>query len=317
MHSFKNKLTTILGVVEQAIDHRNTARNRYLRPARHECASDCVPVAADPLVLKNGNDSQTMTETIMGIGRNKLRFLCAVVAFSVGAATSYASLVNHWKFDEASWNGTAGEVVDSSGNGHHGTAIDGATTVAGRGGFWGRAASLDGVDDWLDFGDSPDYDLQNFTFTAWIYLDQDEAAPVDFQIIDKNFQYQWRLDFDGQDKLQLGVWDSLSTPGHRGETNDFDTGVWYHVAAVVSGNSIQHYLNGATDGSASANIAPPLDTGGGVKLSIGATFNGQSKYFDGLIDDVRMYDTALTQSEIQDIMSEDSVDAPGTLIYGK
>ena len=259
----------------------------------------------------------TSTTTVVTTTTTSTTSTTTVVTTSTTTTTTpvQAALVNHWKFDEASWNGTAGEVVDSSGNGHHGTAIGGPTTVAGRGGFWGRAASLDGVNDWLDFGDSPDYDLLAFTFTAWINLNQDEAAPVDFQIIDKDKQYQWRLDFDGTDQLQLGVWDAIATPGHRGNQTAWDTGVWYHVACVAGGGTLQHYLDGIPDGSAGGYIEP-LDTSAGVKLGIGANVAGSGKFFDGLIDDVRMYDTALTQSEIQEVMSEESVpQATGVIIF--
>jgi len=216
------------------------------------------------------------------------------------AAPVQAALVGWWEFDETGWDGTSNEVVDSSGSGNHGTAKGGATTVAG--GKWGRAASLDGTNDWLDCGDNATYDLQDFTLTAWVNLGLDEAAGADLQIVDKNLQYSWRLDFDGQDKLQCIVWDSVTTPGHRGDQTNFNTGTWFHVAVVVSNNSFQHYIDGATDGSLNTGITPPLDTNGGVNLGIGANNAGAGNWFNGMIDDVRIYNTALTQSEVQQTM---------------
>jgi hypothetical protein len=53
----------------------------------------------------------------------------------------------YWKFNESVWNGTTDEVVDSSGNGYHCTAKNGANTVAG--GKIGRAGSFDGVNDYV------------------------------------------------------------------------------------------------------------------------------------------------------------------------
>jgi len=58
-------------------------------------------------------------------------------------------LVGHWKMDEASWSGTSGEVMDSSGAGNHGTAIGGVTTTNGR---IGNAGDFDGTNDYIDCG---------------------------------------------------------------------------------------------------------------------------------------------------------------------
>ena len=73
-----------------------------------------------------------------------------------GTANSFGSasekwltdgLVGYWKMDENSWNGTAGEVKDASGNGNNGTSVNGATTNAGK---FGGAGIFDGVSKYVN-----------------------------------------------------------------------------------------------------------------------------------------------------------------------
>ena len=72
---------------------------------------------------------------------------------------------------------------------------------------------------------------------------------------------------------------------------------WNHIAASYDGNSVQLYLNGVADGSfvKTGNLI----TSGG--MSIGSR-DINSEYFDGLIDDVQIWNKALSESEIQDRM---------------
>jgi hypothetical protein len=75
----------------------------------------------------------------------------------------------YWKYNAASWNGTPDEVIDSSGNGFHGTAYDGANTIPG--GHIGRAGSFDGYDDRIITTNNAGITGNpSFTISAWIYI---------------------------------------------------------------------------------------------------------------------------------------------------
>lgn len=80
-------------------------------------------------------------------------------------------LIGHWKFDEASWNGTAGEVKDSSGNGRHGVAVGNAKTSkyprvgTGKGVF-------DGSGDYINLGSDAAFDLTTAVAASmWVKSD--------------------------------------------------------------------------------------------------------------------------------------------------
>lgn len=82
----------------------------------------------------------------------------------------YASLndglVGYWKMDENVWNGTIGEVIDSSGNGNHGTSTNAIVTSTAR---FGNAGYMDGIDDYFTFADSNDFDIsEEISIGMWV-----------------------------------------------------------------------------------------------------------------------------------------------------
>ena len=91
-------------------------------------------------------------------------------------------------------------------------------------------------------------------------------------------------------------------------TTTLTTGNWYHVAVVYDDVTITLYLDGVVEGT-------PLVEDGGIlnntqTFQIGARIT--QDYYDGLIDEVAVFDTALTQANIQDIMNNGLVQAATT-----
>lgn len=136
------------------------------------------------------------------------------------------------------------------------------------------------------------FDLDNvseFTVTAWIkpsriqddyasiFMTDGDAAGLNFREGNNTLAYHWP---GGQ-----WWWDSnLEVP----------VGEWAHVALVADGSSISVYLNGY---GATHNIGiSAVDMG---NIRIGSYKNWASRNFDGLIDEVAIYDRALTQEEIR------------------
>src|SRR5690606_19932064 len=76
-------------------------------------------------------------------------------------------LVGYWKMDESNWNGTSGEVKDSSGNGNHGTTVNGAVTGAGK---FGNGGSFDGSNQ-VNVQDNVIFDNTNsLTISFWVHF---------------------------------------------------------------------------------------------------------------------------------------------------
>ena len=200
------------------------------------------------------------------------------------------SLVAWYKFDEGS-----GDAVVDSGPAH----IDGATSgdPSWTDGALGKALQFDG-DDYVNLGSHPKFDISNqITVAAWIKVD---AFDKDYQTIIAKGDSSWRLQRTADtDTLEFAC-SGLPMPGNRysggiyGRINVND-GQWHHVAGTYDGSIISLYIDGALDVSA--------ETVGSIKTNdhevhIGANAQKSGRFWNGLIDDVRIYNYALGTDEI-------------------
>jgi len=193
-------------------------------------------------------------------------------------------LVAEWHFDEG-----AGSILhDSSGNGNDGM-IYGATWTEG---ISGGALSFDGVDDYVEaFGSWGGRDWNEATIEAWV---KTSSITGDFQAIVSstgcNFFH-----------LQLHSGGNIAFWSDTGITyfpiiSQSPTGVWRHIAISVKSGNSKLYVDGIEVGSVSmafSNItkATELHIGNGHQ-------NG--RFFNGIIDEVRIYNRALTADEIRE-----------------
>jgi len=197
---------------------------------------------------------------------------------------SPTGLVGYWKFE--------GDAIDSSGNGNNGV-VSGATFGSGR---VNKAAQFDGQNDYVTVLDSPSLDLTNkLTFIAWIYVKNFPATPP--RIISKekttsSMPYAFELGTAGAVEVCLNVSTTescLSTPSGIIVPN-----VWYHVAATWDGSTRKIYVNGVekATGSFSGTMA---NTANNVVIGNNPT---SVRAFNGTIDEVKIYNTALAQADI-------------------
>src|SRR5262249_48260304 len=212
-----------------------------------------------------------------------------------------ADLVAYWKFDEIS--GTSAS--DSSGNGNSGTLVNGPVWTAGR---IGNALYFDGINDSVTVPDSNSLDLSSsFTLSAWV---NPASTFTDFRsILVKNYSYYLYASVAGYcgDGTPLG--------GFSGATNTtvcqpspLPINTWTHLAVTYNGSTLTFYRNGVAGATStvSGTLSPTTGT-----LQIGGSQFGE--YFKGLIDEVRIYNRALTETEIQATYQQESVDSSQTV----
>ena len=204
-----------------------------------------------------------------------------------------AGLVAAYSFNEGS--GTS--VSDASGKGHTGT-VSGATWAAGK---YGQGLSFDGADDWVTIPDAADLDLTTgMTLEAWVKpTTQTGWETVLFKEMAGDHAYvlySYASDVSGRPSTAVRTGGTMtSVPG----TATLATNVWTHLASTYDGATLRLYVNGALVGSRAVSGALTATTG---PLRVGGN-NVWAEWFNGTIDDVRIYGRALSQSEIQSDMA--------------
>jgi prepilin-type N-terminal cleavage/methylation domain-containing protein len=200
-----------------------------------------------------------------------------------------SGLIAYWKLDEAS--GTT--AVDSSGNGHDGTLINGPVHSVGR---LQGALQFNGVSTYVDTALNPATTLgQTITFTAWVYPRSAAAYQGVAGAHIGSYQGIVFFQFEGPG------WDSAYGAGTQWAAPNYTTlplNTWSHVVAVIDGGtSVKTYVNGVLANS----VAETLPISHYTNFWIGRAFDNGGRYFNGDIDDVRVYNRILSTAEITQI----------------
>ena len=233
----------------------------------------------------------------------KLTFFLTLLVLSMATSTS-AELIAHWQFDESSGN----IAQDVSGNSNNGTLKGDPQWVAGR---IGGAIQLDGIDDYVDIGSVGISGIDTRTIAGWA-----KASTTDIPAWTSVFgfvpngdtdgtYYDIEVDDAGNYVVFVGGWESIFIP--------VDT-QWHHFAVTYNGQGGNWYLDGQFVDNLDGEIGTIDQVRIGARLS-------NSNYFPGLIDDVRIYNTVLTLTEIKKLMAGpkayDPTPADGVLYMDK
>ncbi len=229
------------------------------------------------------------------------RRLFFLIPLILVTTTANAEMVSHWEFDEG-----GGNIAYDSVNGNHGT-IYGAQWTAGR---INSALHFDGFNDYVNVGDKSNLDFEeddSFSICAWIKY----SGPMD----GKRHSIVGKRNHDGNAWQEgYGLWITFNNLYFHIEDTS-NTGVeifgstlaadnkWHHAAAVR--NTIEDKLYLYIDGNLDATPVEDTTTAtlsGNEPFTIGCSHG--DNYFTGIIDDVRIYNHALSQSEIRELIPE-------------
>ncbi|OHB76680.1 MAG: hypothetical protein A2Z25_13810 [Planctomycetes bacterium RBG_16_55_9] len=215
------------------------------------------------------------------------------------AGGASAGLLAHWQFDDGS--GTTAQ--DSSGNGHAGALRGDPTWVAGV--IGSGALSLDGSDGLVEVGHDESLSLTNaLSITAWVKLND---LGTYYFLLCKQPSGTARDNYPGNYEFRTEITSGALQFGHQqteAEQYTFYTstahiaaGQWRHVAvSVTKGGLVEFYVDGVAAGSsAQTTNFGVLNT---QPVRIGGRKDGYS-FFNGLLDDVYLYDQALSAGQVQ------------------
>ncbi len=206
-----------------------------------------------------------------------------------------------WRLDENMVGG--GPAFDYSGNGNHLTDVNSVEDSAS--GKIGRCRDFElGNSEYLYITDANQTGLDitgDMTICAWIKPESIQEMVVVGKDVSGNRAYI--LTVNTSDKLQFSVFKSGGGESNIASTASLTSGTWYHICGVYNsvgdGSSIMDlYIDGISDASQVTNaVSPILDSPSW--FGIGAReYAGSNKYFDGLIDEVIVWNTCLTAAEV-------------------
>jgi hypothetical protein len=200
-------------------------------------------------------------------------------------------LHTHFTFEEVSDL----VVTDVSGNGHNGTLINGPVLVSGK---QGNAMSFDGVNDYMELPTGAVQDLSDFTIATWVYWNAARTWERIFDFGSNTGYYMMLTPRAGDGKARFAI----TTAANYGEsviasTAALPTGRWVHVAVTLSGSTGTLYIDGSAVGSSSNIPLAPFRLGVGAQHWIGRS-QYADPYFNGKIDDFRIYNGALSATEV-------------------
>jgi hypothetical protein len=238
------------------------------------------------LVSRVGLSVALLSATLLPVPRS-------MPAQVTGLAAAYA-------FDE----GTGSTTSDASGNGNTGQ-IHGATwsTLA----KYGNALSFDGASSYVDLGAGPAFqNTGSMSWTAWVYATAN--PPDDGQIAalsTDNSGWQFKTTPDtGVRTFGIAVSPDGASFAQRYSQTVLALNTWYHVAGVydAAAQTLDIYVNGVPDDGALTGTVPAAQViPAGVNASIGQRAGGY--FFNGVIDNLRIYNRALSATEVQSDMN--------------
>jgi hypothetical protein len=191
------------------------------------------------------------------------------------------NLVSEWTFNNSS-NLGSDSWGSNNGVNHGATAVTNESQCVS-----GGCASFDGSNDYISITNNNELISKEITLSAWVKANS--ITGVD-SIISKAYAYKIRLySTDYSVNLQIGGV-NFYTP-----SNTISSNQWYYLLGIYNGSTVKIYINGEEKFFQNHSIDPF----GTSLLSIGAYADGVQENFNGLIDEVQIYNTAISESQVK------------------
>lgn len=226
------------------------------------------------------------------------------------SGTILANPLAAWEMEQTSWTGSSAEVIDVTGNGYDGTAVNGPDTEGTLSAITGspgtcRYGVFDGNNDYVALPGFPNL-TTSFTITAWIkpnVINKDQRIFADDQ--NNSGGYAFSLGDPGNGRLRF--FSRNVSPVSLDSGVVISAGSWYHVAVVhnVTNKTRQIFVNGVAVTTAQTYTGTWGSDAG--TAAIGGETNGAGSEatsnwrFNGSIDEVRVYNNALDSTAITNI----------------
>lgn len=300
-------------VVKETNDKQNPWDSSCLVEDFYFCMG-CAPKITEPQVIEHKRDNAENYISDMGIDMVFVEGGTFSMGSNDGSALSGLrdieltiedGLVAYYSFN--------GDATDESGNDYNGTVYD-ATLSIDRFGVENCAYSFDGLNDWIEVLHSDDLDFNNNRgdeYSAICWIKTTDSISECGRIITKH-----ESDGNWDPGYLLGVtyghlhiaFETISATQHLLITgSNIDDGQWHQIGFTLDAtlNELKLYLDGALEASADISDGSSSNT---FPLSIGSRNGTTGSWFDGQIDDVQIYNRALSETEIAELYNSSSDD---------
>jgi len=223
------------------------------------------------------------------------------VDHTISATFISTDFVAYWKFDETS--GTS--AYDWSGNSKTGTLVGSPTWGAG---LIGGAVNIPGGTSYVNVPTTVVSGLTDFTVSTWVKLTSVSTNMRTFDFgTSTNYMELTPKHSDTGGVLQFVIKTSSTTNTLSG-TSALPTGIWQHVAVTrsQSTNTDTLYLNGVQVGQITGATLSPSSLGTLTKTCIGDSQTTSHPHLNGLVDDFRIYNRALSGADLNTLYRADA-----------
>jgi len=199
-------------------------------------------------------------------------------------------LLAHWTFDES-----VGNVAHDSAGVRHGL-LAGQPVWTPNGGRVGGALEFDGIDDFVNVNAAGCDLLERFTIVFWMKIHSLPEGRVQriVTIPNEKIRLTTGEDLPGRRQLHFRITKADGTWGEIRVNGALEAGVFHHFGMTYDGTTMRLYRDGSLLASSHEGVA--LVPGSNDRLDFSA---GQGQALHGLLDDVRVYDEALSESQIR------------------
>jgi hypothetical protein len=237
--------------------------------------------------------------------KNKLLFFF----FTLISQINYAQVPSYVPVNGLkAWYPFNGNTNDESGSGNNGTVI-GATLTSDRNNTTNSSYLFTGTSNKISIANSFfNNGWANYTISIWFNPSSNltyngcliNTSPHDGTgIAYSNYGTNKKLYHSKNSNTSVHVWDILNNDSFNYPSFEFNT--WYNIIIIKSNNTYHYYVNGVLDKSISSNIIPNQDMCGLIfgNIDLGPGYNPEP--FNGKLDDIGIWNRALTQQEISNL----------------
>jgi len=230
----------------------------------------------------------------------RFSLIVAVAAFGLVATSgepAFADLsegpIAHWPLNEG--EGTFTEDVAGD---HDGTICGGPPWVTGVGGY---ALDFDGSNDYVNVGPFTQFGgTQEFSLCGWINRTTSGSGPYIVDNMNSSLQGIGLFSYGDYSGVIVGGANDGTVQATVEDYENIADGEWHLIVGTYNGSMLQLYIDGEWRGSNSISSY----TASTWNMNIGRMEQGDRWYFDGILDEIRIYNRALLASEVQQLYAD-------------